>query len=161
MPVSPSGLLQGREVCRLWKWEGYVEGGQPGFSERPGGSRLESATFAKASRAAFCVLSVQLSPRFQKYPCGAELAPNLVCGSFRSVILGGPHGMLPTLPSRRKPRPPASLCVSGVTSTAVPYALLDRTALAVAPPPLLPFVSDSAASFSKLPWEEACLVYLR
>lgn len=115
-PVSRSGLLKGREVCRLWKWEGDAEGGQPGFAENAREGAAGELYLRQSQQGFFpCPVSVQLSPPFQKYPCGPELAPNLVCFSFRSIILGGPpRHAAHFLPSRQKPRRPASLCVREV-----------------------------------------------
>lgn len=76
-----------------------------------------------------------------------QLAPNLVCFSFGSIIPGGlskacrPHSL------QQAEATPAGfrLCErGGVTSTAVPYAILERISLTIAHPPLLPFVSGSA-----------------
>lgn len=114
MPVSLSSLLKGSLQARLSgkiMWRVYSKASRTPKREQAGDLHL-----CQSKEGFFlCSPSVQLSPPFHKYPCSPELAPNLVCFSFGSIILGVfPMQAAPFLSSRRKPPLPASVCVREV-----------------------------------------------
>lgn len=146
MPVSLSSLLKGSLQARLSgkiMWRVYSEA-SPRTPKREQAGDLH---LCQSKEGFFlCSPSVQLSTPFHKYSCSPELAPNLICFSFGSIILGGLSKAGRPLSLQQAEATPASFCLcekGGVTSTAVPHASLERIALTIAPPPLLPFVSDS------------------